>query len=175
MPGFWFLPLFIFNSLFSKKTFHITSGLLQTAFPDVVKTENFSSDSITQVRLNHFVSNITGAINSEGQAKKYRLPDSIYVLFDTAKVHYVFCTCNIGFIRKRSNLIKTHQAIEIADVLLGDNRRPLQSNSSITCFVFDLKQKNLLSFERDIWMDKEPTDINIIKLQLARLINHSFI
>lgn len=159
----------------SKKAFFNTGNWLRKSFPDSVKTKYFSSDSITLSRLDNFVADISRQLNSERQARKYQLPDSILTLFDSTEVNFVFCTYNIGFKRTRDNLINTHLASEIADFLIGFNQRPLESSAAMTCFILDLRQKNILFFERHVWGNKDPTDINVIKLQLSKIITHCFI
>lgn len=159
----------------SEETFFATGNWLRKSFPDAVQTKYFSSDSTTRPRLDKFVADITRQLNSERQARKYHIPDSVLTLFDNSKVNFVFCTCNIGFKRTRNNLINTYQTSEIAGFLVGFDQRPLESSATMTCFILDLKQKNILYFERDVWGNKDPTDINVIKLQLTRIINHYFI
>ncbi len=158
----------------SKKTFDNTANYLQNGFPNSVKTKYFSADSRTRAKLDNFVSIITSQINSEKQARKYQLPDSILNLFDTAKVNFVFCTSNIGFNRTRKNLVNNYQASEILNFFIVPVGRPLESSASMTCMILDLRQKNILYFERVIWNDKDPADIKVIKLQLTKMINHCF-
>lgn len=81
----------------------------------------------------------------------------------------------MGFKRTRKNLVNTHQAAGIADFLIGFNKRPLESSALMSCFILDLKEKNILYFERDIWENKDPTDIKIIELQIRKIITHYFI
>lgn len=159
----------------SKKTFDITRDYLQSGFPNSVKTKYFSADSLSQAKLDNFILTITSRINVEKQARKYHLPDSIVTLFDTAKIHFVFCTSNIGFKRTRDNFIATYQRREMINFFIIPVSHPHESFASITCMILDLKQKNILYFERDVLDNNDPTDIKVIKLQLNRIINHCFI
>lgn len=80
----------------------------------------------------------------------------------------------MGFIRSRKNLVNSHQKGEIVDFLTGYGRRPLESSALMSCFIIDLRQKNILYFERDIWKNRDPTEARFIKLQLTKIINHYF-
>ena len=159
----------------SDKTFFLTLTTLQKSFPDSVKTQYFSADSMTLSQLTNFVSSVNKKINSERLARKYQIPDSILNLFDTSKINFVFGTFNIGFKRGKNNLVNQHLASEIADLMIGYNLRPLESSASMSCFILDLRKKNILYFERDLWKNKDPTDIKLIQLQLSRIITHYFI
>jgi hypothetical protein len=159
----------------SKKMFSYTSALLQKGFPDSVKTSFFSADSVLQSRLHKFLSTIHKDVNNERRAKKFQLPDSILNLFDNTEAEFVFCTYNIGFKRSRNNLVNTQQTMELLDMLTGFGIRPLESSLLMSCFVLDLKQKNLLYIERDIRPNIDPSDHNVIKLQLTRMIAHFLI
>jgi len=160
---------------FSRKTHDLTHSYLQKSFPTSVKTKYFSGDSATRSKLDNFIATVTSKINFEKQARKYHLPDSIVTLFDTAKVHFVFCTSNIGFNRTRDNFINTYQRREMINFFIIPMYKPHESFSSVTCMILDLRQKNILYFERDVLENRDPTDINIIKQQLGRIINHCFI
>ncbi|MGN6542903.1 MAG: hypothetical protein ACTHKY_18990 [Ginsengibacter sp.] len=159
----------------SDKTFEITSDYLQKCFPNSVKTKYFSADSLSHAKLDNFILTITSRINFEKQARKYHLPDSIVTLFDTAKIHFVFCISNIGFNRTRDNFINTYQRREMINFFIIPMYKPHESFSSVTCMILDLRQKNILYFERDVLENRDPTDINIIKQQVGRIINHCFI
>ena len=159
----------------SAKTFSLTLTTLQKSFPDSVKTHYFSADTMILSQLTNFVSSVNKKINSERLAKKYQIPDSILNLFDTSKINFVFCTYNTGFKRGKNNLVNQHLASEIADVMIGYNFRPLESSASMSCFILDLRKKNILYFERDLWNKKDPTDSQLIQIQLSRMITHYFI
>jgi hypothetical protein len=159
----------------SEKTFDITRDYLQKGFPNSVKTTYYSADSTSRAKLNAFVARITSKINSEKQARKYYLPDSIITLFDTEKVRFVFCTSNWGFRRTRDNFINTYQRREVVNFFIIPTGKPHESFASVTCMIFDLKEKNIVYFERDILENRDPTDIKVINLQLRRIINHCFI
>ncbi len=111
-------------------------------------------------------------MNIDKQAKKYVLPDSIIELFSSSKTNFVLLTYNGGFIRSRKNLVNVYQRSEIANVLVGYGRRPLESSTFMSCFIIDLREKNIVCFERDIWEDKDPTNASTIKFQMTKVIKH---
>lgn len=162
------------DSGLSETTYRNTSAQLLKSFPDSLSITFFSADSVARSKLSNFVITLNKKSLKEHQVKKYHLPDSIIKLFDTSKINYVFCTFNSGFSRTRSNLINTYQALQIVDVMTGTGLRPLESNALMCCFILDLKKKNILYFERDLWQEKDPTDISVIKLQLIGIITHYF-
>ena len=159
----------------SSQAFDAASSLLRKSFPDSIETTYFSGDSITMLKLNNFVGKIAKEINSEKRARKYQLPDSILSLFDNTKDNFIFCTINAGFKRTRNNLVNNHQASEIANFLIGINSQPLEQSASMTCIILDLKLRNILFFERNIWQNNDPTDFKILKLQFTKIITHYFI
>jgi hypothetical protein len=163
------------DSELTQETFRHTLDQLKKSFPDSVNASLFRPDSVVKAKLFSFVNKFNKEIKKERQIKKYTLPDSILILFDTSKVNYVFCTYNIGFKRTRTNLVNTHLRMEVTDLLIGSNILPLESSTLISCFIIDLKDKNILFFERDIWQNRDPTDIEVIKLLLNRIITHYFI
>jgi hypothetical protein len=158
----------------SKQTFYSTSNQLKKCMPESVNHEYFTPDSTKQLKISNFIVKINSEINNSRQAGKYNLPDSFVNLFDTSKVNFIFCTYNEGYIRNRKNLVNTYQKSEIADFLIGYSRRPLESSALMSCFIIDLRQKNILYFERDIWENRDPTEAHFIKLQLTKIINHYF-
>jgi len=159
----------------SKKTFDITYDYLQNGFPNSIKTKYHSPDSTSAAKLNNFVATIITKINSEKQARKYHLPDSIVSLFNTANARFVFCTLNWGFKRTRDNFINTYHRREIVNFFIIPMAQPHESLVTVTCMILDLKQKNIVYYRRDVLENRDPTDIKIIKLQLSRIINHFFI
>lgn len=165
-----------YDSLLSRQTSFNTSAILQKSFYDIVPTKYFSSNLFVQSKLLNWVLKVNKEIENERQAKKYQLPDSILNLFDTSKINFVFCTNNIGFRRTRENLVKTDQTNNIAVALFGFGvgRQPLESAASMSCFIVDLKKKNILYFSRDHLENEDPTDKNVIKLQLTKAITHYF-
>ncbi|HSC52686.1 MAG TPA: hypothetical protein VLC98_03665 [Phnomibacter sp.] len=163
-----------FDSVLTQKAFLHTSTQLIQSFPDSISTVLFSADSVNKLKLRNFVCNLNNEFKKESQIKKYQLPDSILILFDTTKFNYVFCTSNVGFIRDRNNLTNTAFTMEITNMLTGHGLRPAESASVMSCFIIDLRKKNILCFQRSIWMERDPTDLRIIKLQLARLIKQIF-
>ena len=163
------------DSELTQETFNHILAQLPKSFPDSVSATLFHPDSIVKAKLSNFVNRFNRKIRKERQIKKYTLPDSILVLFDTSKVNYVFCTYNIGFKRTRTNLVNTHLTMEVTDLLFGGNALPLESATLVSCFIIDLKEKNILFFERDTWQNRDPTDMEVIKLMLDRIIEHYFI
>lgn len=163
------------DSELTQETFRHTLAQLQKSFPDSVNASLFRTDSIVKAKLFSFVNKFNKQIKKERQIKKYTLPDSILNLFDKSKVNYVFCTYNIGFKRTRTNLVNTHLRMEVTDLLFGTNVLPLKSATLISCFIIDLKEKNILFFERDTWQNRDPSDMEVIKLMLERIIEHYFI
>jgi hypothetical protein len=159
----------------SKKTFDITYDYLQNGFPNSVKTKYHAADSTSGAKLNNFVATIVTKINSEKQARKYHLPDSIVTLFNTENARFVFCTSNSGFKRTRDNFINTYHRREFVNFFIIPMEQPHESLVTVTCMILDLKQKNIVYFRRDVLENRDPTDIKIIKLQLSRIINHFFI
>ena len=65
--------------------------------------------------------------------------------------------------------------MEVTDLLFGGNTLPLESATLVSCFIIDLKEKNIVFFERDTWQNRDPTDMEVIKLMLDRIIEHYFI
>lgn len=71
-------------------------------------------------------------------------------------------------------MVNTQQASEIADFLVGFNYRPLESSALMSCAILNLKERNILFFERNIWENRNPADAKIIDLQMNMAITHYF-
>ncbi len=156
----------------SKKTFYTTYNLLQKQFPKPIKATYFVSDSTTQIKLNNFIYTMCEKIDNERLARKYTIPDSILSLFKTANKTMVFCLVNEGFQRGRDNLLRKDLQSKINNAFTSHDYRPLESASLMIGLILDLKERHILFFERNIWQDKDPTDMNVLSLQLNRLLNH---
>jgi hypothetical protein len=163
------------NSELSQKTFEHTFDQLQNSFPDSVNATLFRTDSVVNAKLLSFVNKFNIQIKNERQVKNYTIPDSIVILFDTSNVNYVFCTYYSGFKRMRTNYVNTHRTMEVTNLFLGTRIRPLQSAAFISCFIIDLKEKNILFYERYKWDNRDPTDTEVIKLLFERIVAHYFI
>lgn len=159
----------------SQETYRLTSAELQKSFPNSINLSLFHADSVIQTKLGEFIVRVSKSMARERQLKRYELPDSILLLFDTTKANYVFCTYSVGFKRTRNNLVRTDQALDILQLFTGGvGARPLESATLMNCFIMDLKKKNILYFEKNIWNDMDPTEMKTIKLQLTRIIAHCF-
>jgi hypothetical protein len=158
----------------SQKVFYITLGELKKCIPDSIIPRFAPLDSILQVIIDNSIYNMHRLINSIKQAKKYAVPDSFVHLFDTSKVQYVFCTCNGGFMRNRENLVNNEFSGEVVGFITGFGWKPFESSTLTCCFIIDLKKKNIIYFERDVWKNRDPSDVRFIHLQLSAIINHYF-
>ncbi|MEP7229195.1 MAG: hypothetical protein ABI691_03020 [Ginsengibacter sp.] len=163
------------DSGLSVKAFYTASKQLQEIFPDSVDHKYFSLDSVQQEAINNFVIKLNNKLNTSNQVREYKIPDSIIHIFSTADADFVFCTFNTGFLRTKQNFSNSYQATAATTLIFGIGGRPIAFEAVISCFIIDLQKKNITYFEREIWKDRDPTEPEVINLQLTRVINHCFL
>jgi len=163
------------DSGLSAKAFHIVENQLQKIFPDSIGHKYFSPDSIQRVAIDIFVIKANNKLLNSTQVSHYKVPDSIIQIFSTANANFVFCISNTGFFRTYQNLTGSHMAGAAVGLVSEFGWNPIASGSTISCFILDLNKKNIIFFERETWEDRDPTDPDLINLQLTRVLNHCFL
>ena len=163
------------DSAHSITAYRNMANQLQKSIPKYVNKYYFKSDSVTRSTIIKLVIDANNRIGNNNQAGRYRLPDSIVKLFDTASYSYVLCTYNGGFIRDRKNLVNQHLGNQVMDFLIGFGSKPLASASTVSCFVIDLKQKNLAYFQRIISVNENLLETKAMINDLKKIIDTVFV
>ena len=156
----------------SRETFNAANQLIKRQFQGSINATYLLPDSATQAKLNTFITTVCTKISNERQASKYIIPDSIMNLFGSANKGFVFCLATEGFKRGRENLVRTQTTSEVADFLIGYNFRPLESSSLMIGFILDLNQRQIHHFEKNTWPNNDPTDLDVLRLQINRMLTH---
>jgi len=163
------------DSSLTAKAFSAAEKELHDLIPDSVEHSYFSLDSAHQTTIDNFVINLSNKLVSSDQVSKYKIPDSIIQVFSAANADFVFCISNTGFLRTNQNFTNSYGAGEAASLMIGIGWRPVAYGATINCFVLDLRKKNIVFFEREIWKKRDPTDPTVINLQFTKVINHCFL
>ncbi len=160
------------DSSLSSRAFYAASKQLQKIFPDSVDHKYFSPDSVQQEAVNNFIIKLNKNLNTKQKIIDYKVPDSILQIFSTVNAYFVFCVANTGFLRTKQNFSNSYELGTATTLLFGIGGTPIALEAVISCFVLDLQNKNIIYFEREIWQDRDPTEPDVINLQLAGVVNH---
>ncbi|MEO6637492.1 MAG: hypothetical protein ABIN25_04405 [Ginsengibacter sp.] len=163
------------DSSLSSKVFYTASKQLQQVFPDSVDHKYFSPDSTQQQAINNVIVKLNNKLITYKQIIEYKIPDSILQLLSVANADFVFCVANTGFVRTKQNFSNSYVAGTAVTLVLGLPGTPIALESAISCFVLDLRKRNIIYFEREILYDRDPTDPEVINLQVTRVVNHCFL
>jgi hypothetical protein len=160
----------------SKKVLNHIQSSLSRYIPQNIKTQELEIDTVSQNHVFQEMYSLVMQVEQKSNIEGIILSDKMIDLIHKDSFNFVLGVLDVGFTRAKGNYgDQVAKGIGIGLLTFGLYVPiPVQSSSTLICFIIDEKNRNIAFYRKSIGQGREPTDKLVIDRQISEILNQYF-